>query len=285
MKKPAKKQITAAVLTGLAAVLAIWTLWENLTVSVTQYTITSHDLPPEFDGFVIAQVSDLHNSHLAEQTLEHLRTFPPDLIAVTGDVIDSNHTDLETAREFFAGLEGLAPCYFVTGNHEAWLSAEDYAALEGWIQEGSHGILHDEKVILERDGAQLALLGVDDPAFLSDAPAANAVTSLVTPKELQTLAGSAEFTVLLSHRPELFTNYAEAGMDVVLSGHAHGGQFRLPLLGGIYAPEQGFLPEYDAGRYTSGDTTMIVSRGIGNSVFPIRFNNQPEIVFITLQSE
>ena len=93
------------------------------------------------------------------------------------------------------------------------------------------------------------------------------------------------YTILLSHRPELFSVYAEQEMNLVLSGHAHGGQFRLPLVGGLVAPNQGFFPEYDSGVYTEHGTSMVVSRGIGNSLFPFRFNNRPEVILIELKSE
>lgn len=299
-KKKAKRIFmicTAAVL----ALLILWTICQNLTVGVTDYTISSPDLPEEFDGYTIAQVSDLHNSGLTAQVLDILWEQNPDLIAVTGDAADANHTDLKIVQDFFMEAPKIAPCAFITGNHEGWLSEEDYLFLETQcycntytdpdrLENGESMVLHDKKLLLECKGAEIALIGVDDPAFIvdretMDAPERDMVTSLMSPKELRTLAGDAAFTVLLSHRPEFFENYAEASMDLVLSGHAHGGQFRLPFVGGIYAPEQGFLPEYDTGCYTSGDTTMIVSRGIGNSVFPIRFNNQPEVIFITLRSE
>ncbi len=287
MKKPTKKQITAASLTGLAAVLIIWTVWENLTVGVTNVTITSEELPEAFDGFTIAQVSDLHNSHLTNETLDLLREISPDLIAVTGDVVDSNRTDLQPARVFFSEAGRIAPMYYVTGNHEAWISVETYAELEESIRKGCE-VLHDEKDCIERNDAEIAILGVDDPSFMTDAaymdvPERDAVSSLLTAKELQTLAGDVQFTVLLSHRPEFFENYAQAGMDVVLTGHTHGGQVRLPLIGGIAAPDQGFFPKYDAGVFTNGNTHMIVSRGIGNSIIPIRFNNRPELVLVTLK--
>ncbi len=299
-KKKARRIFTISA-SAVLALLILWTICQNLTVGVTDYTIASPDLPEAFDGYTIAQVSDLHNSKLTEQVLEILWEQNPDLIAVTGDAADANHTDLEIVQDFFMEARKIAPCAFITGNHEGWLPEEDYLFLENECYSNIHDdpdrleigesmVLHDKKILLERDGAEIALIGVDDPAFIvdretMDAPERDMVTSLLSPKELRTLAGDTGFTVLLSHRPEFFENYAEAGMDLVLSGHAHGGQFRLPFVGGIYAPEQGFLPEYDAGCYTSGDTTMIVSRGIGNSVFPIRFNNQPEIVIITLQSE
>ena len=93
-----------------------------------------------------------------------------------------------------------------------------------------------------------------------------------------------EYTILLSHRPELFDLYVETEMDLVFSGHAHGGQFRLPFVGGLVAPNQGFFPKYDAGQFNEENTTMIVSRGVGNSIIPIRFNNRPEIVLVTLRN-
>lgn len=96
---------------------------------------------------------------------------------------------------------------------------------------------------------------------------------------------SCEFTVLLSHRPEFFERYVQADVELALCGHVHGGQFRLPFVGGLYGPNQGLLPEYDSGLYTKEDTNMIVSRGIGNSRFPLRFNNRPEIVLVELKTE
>jgi predicted MPP superfamily phosphohydrolase len=92
------------------------------------------------------------------------------------------------------------------------------------------------------------------------------------------------FTILLSHRPELFDTYANHDLDLILSGHAHGGQFRIPFIGGVVAPNQGFFPKFDAGIYTDGDTNMLVSRGVGNSIFPFRVNNRPEIILIELKS-
>ncbi len=299
MKKPTKKRITAAVLTGLAAVLLIWTIWENHTVGVTEITVTNPDLPPEFDGYTIAQVSDLHNSHLTEETLDILWGLFPSLIAVTGDVVDSEHTDLETAQDFFMEAQKIAPCCYVTGNHEALLPPEDYLWLEqnaycntytspDSLIDGESRVLHDAGFTVRRKDAEITILGVDDPAFITDsdtmdAPELDAVSPQLAPQELRELAGDAGFTILLSHRPELFENYVQAGMDLVLSGHAHGGQFRLPFIGGICAPDQGFFPEYDAGLYAKDNTQMVVSRGIGNSIIPIRFHNQPEIVLITLR--
>ena len=96
---------------------------------------------------------------------------------------------------------------------------------------------------------------------------------------------SEKYFILLSHRPETFEAYVMEDIDLVLSGHAHGGQFRLPFRGGVVAPNHGLFPKYDAGIYTKNNTTMIVSRGVGNSIIPVRFNNRPEIVVVTMKSE
>lgn len=93
------------------------------------------------------------------------------------------------------------------------------------------------------------------------------------------------YSILLSHRPELFEVYAKNNIDLILSGHAHGGQFCLPLIGGLLAPNQGLFPKYDSGIYTQENTNMVVSRGIGNRLFPFRFNNCPEVILIELKSK
>lgn len=140
-------------------------------------------------------------------------------------------------------------------------------------------VLHDESIVIEKDGQTIQMIGIDDPDF-----SYIAADKIVSTK-LETMDIKEGFTLMLSHRPELFDSYVENEIDLVLSGHAHGGQVRIPLIGGLIAPDQGLFPKYDAGVYSEGNTTMVVSRGIGNSVIPIRINNRPEIVLIELQSE
>ena len=131
-------------------------------------------------------------------------------------------------------------------------------------------------------GESLTIVGVNDPSFSTDYLFGDAA-AVIGAKLSEMDRGEEEFTLLLSHRPELFDTYVGCDMDLVLSGHAHGGQFRLPFVGGLIAPNQGLFPEYDAGLYSEGDTNMIVSRGIGNSLFPFRFNNRPEVVLVELK--
>ena len=274
--------IVVVLAVGLAA-LAVWTAWGNTALELNTYTEQSDRLPVAFNGYRIAQVSDLHNDEMGEgneNLLSVLREAAPDIIVITGDLIDSRRTNIDVALHFAAEAMKIAPCYYVTGNHEARIS--DYDRLREGLTETGVVVLEDEKVYIQKDGESIAVLGVADPSFCADFMVSEEET---VGRVLDGLAEENRYTVLLSHRPELFELYREKGMDLVLSGHAHGGQFRLPFVGGLAAPDQGLFPKYDGGLYTEGDTNMIVSRGIGNSLFPFRFNNRPEVVLTQLQSK
>lgn len=281
MKK--KKRIVAAILV-IALILAGWTIWENVTVGVTRYSVKSNRLPESFDGYKIVVISDFHNAVFGkdnQQIVDKIAGEQADIIAITGDLIDSGKTDIETAVALVRNLKNIAPCYYVTGNHEAWIGDLFSELEEKLIAEGVI-ILHDQVLDLTKQGESILMAGLDDPDFTDR-------TSYVQESILQTKLDmmdlSDAYCILLSHRPELFNAYVNANVDLVLSGHAHGGQIRLPFIGGIVAPNQGFLPKYDAGLYTQDNTTMIVSRGIGNSIIPIRFNNRPEILVIELKCD
>ncbi len=280
-----KKKKRAAIL-GLILVILLglftWTLWENKTLEINTYTITSKKLPEEFEGFRIAQVSDLHNAQFGElnkSLLAILGESTPDIIALTGDIFDSRGSDNEKVMQFMEDALQITPCYFVTGNHEAYLDSAIYRSYEERMEAMGIRILHGEEVKLARGSATISLLGIDDPTFASKY---GGIGETMTPSEISALLTDGDFTIALSHRPEYFPQYVEANLDLVLSGHTHGGQIRLPFIGALYAPNQGFFPQYDAGLFAEKDTTMIVSRGIGNSVLRLRFNNQPEVVLATL---
>ena len=269
-----KRKQLIATLAVLFAALAIWTVWGNTALMVSRYTLASDTLPEAFSGLRIAQVSDLHNAEFGEENealLSLLEAEEPDLIVLTGDLVDSYRTDTALAADFAAACAGIAPTYYVTGNHEARIHGFD--ALQTALEACGVTVLRDETAALEWEGAVIGLIGADDPGF-HDGRLATAVISAAVEEF--------DFTVLLAHRPELFEGYASLGVDVVLSGHAHGGQFRLPLVGGLIAPGQGLFPAYDAGIYTQGGCRMVVSRGLGNSIIPLRFNNRPELVIVTL---
>ena len=278
-----KKQIFC-VLAGMILILILWTAWGNTALELNTYTIHSRELPDAFDGYRIAQVSDLHNAEFGagnQRLLEMLREAEPDMIAITGDLIDSRRTDLAVALAFAKEAVQIAPCYYVSGNHEARVS--EYQELKAGLAAAGVTVLDDAQVKIEVSGESITVIGVNDPSFSADYLSGDA--AVIDQKLSELVAEEPGFTLLLSHRPELFDTYVAHDIDLVLSGHAHGGQFRLPLIGGLVAPNQGLFPKYDAGLYSEGNTNMIVSRGIGNSIIPVRFNNRPEVVLIELESQ
>ncbi|MCH5344916.1 MAG: metallophosphoesterase [Acetatifactor sp.] len=251
---------------------------------VNEITVSSDRVPPAFSGFRIAQVSDLHNAEFGEDNIALLTMISecdPDIIVITGDLVDSSRTDIDIALAFAEEAVKIAPTYYVTGNHEAAISR--YDVLRSGLEMAGVIVLEDEAVRLEYKGESITLIGLSDPDFTIKGDLFGEVPAMVNTKLRNLMDGESRYTVLLSHRPELFETYVSGGVDLILSGHAHGGQFRLPFVGGLIAPDQGLFPKYDAGLYTGGDTNMVVSRGIGNSVIPIRFNNRPEIVVVELR--
>ena len=270
-------------LAGFLGVI-VWVAWGNTALVTTELSVRSEKLPAAFDGFRIVQVSDLHNASFGEgnaELLERVEQAQPDCIALTGDLVDSRHTDVDAALSFAREAAKIAPTYFVTGNHEARL--EDLEQLLIGLEEAGVTVLENESILLEREGQSIVLAGVEDPSFHDDPLLHD--TEGVFERNLESLSPEeGRYTILLSHRPEFFDLYEKLGFDLVLTGHAHGGQFRLPGIGGLWAPGQGLFPEYDAGLYQQGGTAMAVSRGLGNSLFPFRVNNRPEIVAITLQA-
>lgn len=280
-----KKQRTARLLlTVLAAAVALsgYFYWQNNGLTVTRYQHIDPDLPAGFDGFTIVQVTDLHNKSFGknqEILLDKVEALMPDIIVISGDLIDRRRYDLEKSMTFVEGAVALAPVYFVSGNHEAWSGR--YGEIREALLEAGVTVLDDSDVLLERNGETLHLLGLRDPAFGVSGYREKRDESKIT-GQMDTWQELEGFTILLAHRPEYFPLYAEKPIDIVFSGHAHGGQIRLPFLGALFAPNQGFLPEYSSGDYQLNETTMYLSRGLGNSIFPLRIHNRPELVMVTL---
>lgn len=315
-------------------IFTVWVVWDNKRIVVTTVEIKSERLPESFTGYRVAHVTDLHNDEFGEHNaylLETIRAAEPDMIVITGDLLDSRRTDEEKAANFVRQAVKIAPCYYVTGNHESRMTKElqlpkhsdffsavkrtkndslqksktkeayegnnnlindntvkewAYDRLEKAMIEAGAVVLRNAEVLLEKDGESITLIGIDDPRFFlaSDKreKMENALESVL--EELFAEVPEEQFTLLLAHRPELFELYSSYGPDLVLSGHVHGGQFRIPGIGGIVGPGQGVLPDYDAGIYSRGNTKMVLSRGLGQSSFPFRLNNPPELVVVELQS-
>ncbi len=279
--KPKKKLfIIACVILIILLVIYIW--WGNTALEVNEYEIRSDRVPETFSGYRIAQVSDLHNAEFGEgncKLIELLYQTDPDMIVLTGDLIDSRVTNIQIALDFAAEAVKIAPVYYISGNHEARIS--EYDDLKMGLAEAGVIILENEQIEITKEGESITLIGVADPSFETDylfGDAAQVMSSKLAAFENE----SDGYRILLSHRPELFDAYTSVEMDLVFTGHAHGGQIRLPFLGGLVAPNQGFFPKYDTGLFTKGHTNMIVSRGVGNSIIPIRIHNRPEIVVVHL---
>ena len=266
--------------------LFIWTVWGNTALMTNAVAISSSRIPAAFSGFRIAQVSDLHNAEFGKNNAELLKLLSeskPDIIVITGDLIDANHTDVGIALGFAQESVRIAPTYYVTGNHE--VASQQYDTLKAGLEEAGIIVLEDEAISLEQGGETISLIGLADPDFTVKGEMFGEAPVMVSAKLKNLNDGEGKYTIMLSHRSELFETYVNCGIDLVFAGHAHGGQFRLPLIGGVIAPNQGLFPKYDAGLYTDGGTNMVVSRGIGNSIIPLRFNNRPEIVLVELNAE
>ncbi len=260
---------------------AIYAHFENTVIEITKYTVRSERLPSAFDGFKIVQVSDLHSADFGNGysgLIKKIRACKPDIIVVTGDIsATDDDKDINSAISFIKKAVKIAPIYYVTGNHEAVFN--NYVSFMGSLNDLGVTILNDSAVTVSIGNESIKILGVSDPDF-DEASTEKAAMKM----SLDILSPSGEeYTVLLSHRPEFFNMYAKYNIDLVFAGHAHGGQIRLPFIGGLYAPGQGVFPKYTSGKHVSNGTTMIVSRGIGPSSFPFRINNNPELVCVTLK--
>lgn len=280
-RKEMKKILICVCIAAVAA--SGYLYWGNNSLTVSRYTIKNSKIPEGFNGYKIVQLSDVHNKDFNGRLSEKVRKLLPDIIVITGDLIDSRRTDISVAEKLIEELKSIAPIYYITGNHESRI--ESYPELREILE--SHGVtvLDGKTVEIEKNGGTINLTGIDDTTFFGSGMLNE--KEIVFTQKLKELAKDKgeNFGILLSHRPELIDIYADCGFDLAFTGHAHGGQIRLPFVGGILTPNQGFFPEYDAGEFKKGETTMIVSRGLGNSVFPFRIGNRPDIVLCELKGE
>ncbi|MGY0836143.1 metallophosphoesterase [Aerococcus urinaeequi] len=267
---------------------AAYVRWQNYTVGTTDYFVENPRFKDSLNGFTIAHLSDLHlpdqNVNLND-ILDHVYNIQPNIIAITGDIVQTDASDLDEATlfTFFKALTDIAPTFATFGNHDA--ASLQHNLLVRTM--GAAGIVHlnDRAITYNYRGQSLTLMGLDDKMnkyFL--------VGDALRTVELTT-EQMAQPKILLAHHPEAFLRYHEninKSPDLVLSGHAHGGQIRIPGIGGLFAPNQGKLPKYTSGVfYLPGnpDKQMVVSRGIGASSFPIRLNNRPEVIAVHLTTD
>ena len=278
------KQAILLILIVLFAAIIAWVIWDNNRITVTEYTIKDAEIPENFSGYRILQISDLHNVEFGEDNeilLNQISRLHPDMIVITGDLIDSYHTNVDISLAFIREAVKIAPTYYVFGNHEVRIP-ESYTLLKDGMEKAGVVVL-DQPVTLEKDSQTITLLGVADPSAMSSDSRfyTQIVGSILNAK----MPEETVYSILLCHRPEVFDAFIENGIDLAFTGHTHGGQVRIPFIGAIFSPDQGLFPKYDSGLFTEKDTTMIISRGLGNSSFPFRVDCPPEIVVATLMHE
>ena len=245
--------------------------WDTNRFDVRKTEIELERLPAAFDGFTILQVSDLHNRAYGrdgQALIRTIRGLSYDCIAITGDLLNRHRPKRrENGYRFAQEAAQLAPTYCIQGNHERKIG--DWAGIRAELTERGVRVLDNERVTLTQDSSRLDLMGSLDKA---------------TTEEIQSLVVDGVCSILMAHHPERIEGYARTGVDLVLSGHAHGGQVRL-LGRGIFSPDQGILPRYTSGVYVCGRTKLYVSRGAGNHSFlPPRIFNRPEIDLVTLKT-
>lgn len=258
---------------AILVVLTLIALDERLILRT--YTVVSPKLTAEVR---LAVVTDFHSSDNADDVVAMVTSCAPDAVLLVGDLFDDDTQNRPTERtlSLMRQLSALYPCYYVSGNHEAWTGEMD--ALYQQTEEAGVTVLRMSSGVLTVRGQRIALCGIPDPYEMVFSGAPDTEEQL---RQALEDVDSADFTVLLAHRPELLAKYAQFPVDLVVSGHAHGGQVRIPgVLNGLYAPNQGWFPKLAGGAYTQDGTTLIVSRGLAVRTRLPRIFNRPEVVLV-----
>ncbi len=279
-KRRGRGCLTALVIIALAAALCAFLINDSRTrLEVSRYEVSSSKLPQSFDGFKIVQLSDLHGAEFGAdgtELAERVAALEPDIIALTGDFV-TDEGDLEAVGKLVGRLTEICPVYFVSGNHE--FGSGLAAQVRETMEDAGVKYLSNEYLTISRGGEDILLGGVEDPLAYAD---------MLTPEELarqMAEASPSAFRILLGHRNYWMTEYPGLPVDLILSGHAHGGLIRIPGVGGLIGTDRSLFPDFAGGAYNNGSYTMIVSRGLGNSVPVPRIFNHPEIVCVTLKAE
>ncbi len=262
-------------LLGSGLTLASYLFYEVNHLRVIRYTVPVRNLPASFQGFTILHLSDLHQKRFGKNQanlFNLINGYHYDMVALTGDLINRFRPDGGPAVELVAGLT-QKPCFFVNGNNESSALIRHGYRIEGRLSDVGCTTLDNASQPLSLGGEHIWIAGVDDLSCGKE--------NLV--KTLQKTGDGAP-VVLLAHSPLLFSKAAEAGASLLLAGHTHGGQIRIPFAGALWVPDMGFLPRWDYGLFYQDKTTLIVNGGLGESVIPLRFNIPPEIVLVTLTS-
>lgn len=277
-KKIIKKiLITSAVINFIL----ITTLYYILSgIGVSKYNLKSDKIPDEFNGFKILQISDFHRGTFnggVEAVIKKVDKIKPDIITLTGDLMDEGYEDTSSVQNLVAQLVKIAPVYSVSGNHDKWYTG--FNDLQDMMSKYGVKNLENKKDVIKLGDEHISILGIADPRVWEPKQAEDYVKS-----NMKKLAPDNGFNLLLFHRANMFDTVKTGGYQLILSGHMHGGQFQIPFIGGLRSPHGEWFPKFTDGRYVENGSTMIVSRGLGNVVIIPRLLNPPELVLITLKN-
>ncbi len=274
------KLINKIVLAGAVVVIAKGL---DNRLEISHYTVKSNKLPKEFDGFKIMHLSDFHCDTTAG-LVDAVRNEHPDIICITGDMTHDTGS-YEPFMRLLEEIIKIAPVYIVSGNHDVW--RKDYDEMIKKCERFGAVVLQNESEIIKKDNEIITISGLEDPSSVT-----HSIISEKIKDGLEKLSISDGFNLLLFHRANLLDAFNDMSFDLILSGHMHGGQFRIPGIGGVVSPKTNFMqkgriffPKYFGGEYMINNTKMIVSRGIGNPTILPRVFNRPEICSITLKHE
>ena len=268
---------------------------DNRFIRTTTWDITLPNLPASFEGTRIVHLSDLHNARFGkdnERLLAAVADARPDLVVMTGDLVSSGDTDISPSLDLMEQLSQAYETLFCMGNHEQirdWLGRDGPDGIGALLTERGVTVLDNDSWQWQRETAQIRISGYTAALYeyADETGKATAHVAEEDPAPLFRALGmpNQDVQLLLAHNPDYLPRYAAWGASLVLSGHLHGGVVRIPGMGGLLSPSREWFPEYDAGIFREGKTQMVVSRGLGNSVIPIRVLNAPEVVVITLHRE
>ena len=285
VKKAIKILFVTLLVLILACLISVWISYNWLTVS--KFTVTSSKIT---ESFRMVLISDLHNHRFDsnnEKLSEKIREQTPDLIIIDGDMLNGDSEDDNVPVELIRSLSEIAPIYYSFGNHEYYYIEAGHDELQKDLEEAGAVVLNYQSVDVTVKGNKIRLGGLYEYGF---------ETTMQTEAEnekvisyLEEYVDTERYLVMCAHRPESFYcwDYADTwGIDLVLSGHLHGGQVIIPGVGGLYNSLNGFWPEYDYGQYKLGNSDMIITRGLGSNpkILP-RFNNPPEIAVVDVEPE
>jgi len=278
-----KKHRGLIIFASILLVIAALLMDSRYRIVSPEFALSYNNLPQSFDGYRVVQLSDLHMTDFGtndENLINAVKKQKPDIIVITGDMLNdhsqiANESQTEKISPFLEELAQLAPCYFVSGNHE-WASGE-IAKLTELLAILNIVYLHNDYVLLKKGSDSIVLAGVEDPNGPKDMTKPDALIDKISKKY------PGKYVMLLAHRNDWLKKYPNLEVNTILCGHSHGGIVRLPFLGGVFGTEHDFFPKYDAGVFNERNYDLFVSRGLGGDTIIPRFLNNPELVTVVLK--